>query len=101
MKPLPNESYEHWSERVEMFERGKALQRLAQGEPVETVMEEMSKRIIDKLLHPIFKAIRESNDINYDSEKLKESYKLQMEKRGPVADHVVDDLPIDKDSEII
>jgi glutamyl-tRNA reductase len=88
MSPLPNESYEHWAERVEMFERGKALQRLAQGEAVEKVMEEMSKRIIEKLLHPIFKTLKESAITDYDPVKSRKEYEAKMQYHAPVADHV-------------
>jgi glutamyl-tRNA reductase len=88
MKPLPNESYEQWAERVDMFERGRALQRLAQGEPTEVVLEEMSRRIMDKLLHPIFKTIRESSNTEYDPAKNREAYIKAMQYHAPVADHV-------------
>jgi glutamyl-tRNA reductase len=88
MKPLPNESYEKWAERVDMFERGRALQRLANGDPIEDVIEEMSRRITEKLLHPIFKSIRESSGSNYDAEKSRQEYYEKMKYRAPVADQV-------------
>jgi glutamyl-tRNA reductase len=93
MNPLPNESYESWSNRVEMFERGRALQKLAQGDPVEIVMEEMGRRIMEKLLHPIFKAIRESStSTNYNPVKSKQEYDAKMRYHAPVADHVEGNL---------
>lgn len=91
MKPLPDETYESWCKRVEMFEHGNAMMQVAQGKDIDQVMEDMSRRIVDKLMHPIFKAIRESANNNYDSEKSKEDYKRQIEKRGAVADHVTDE----------
>lgn len=75
MKPHSDESYEDWSKRVAMFEHGHAMMQIAQDKDVEKVMEEMSRRIMDKLLHPIFKAIRESAGTIYDVETEKESYK--------------------------
>ena len=88
MKPLPNETYEQWAQRVDMFERGRALQRLANGDPVEIVLEEMSRRITEKLLHPIFKKLRETAVTDYDMEKSKQEYFDKMRYRTPVADHV-------------
>ena len=92
MKPLPNETYEAWAERATMFEKGRALQRIAQGEPVDAVMDEMGRRLLEKLLHPIFKAIRESAVTEYDAEKSKKEYFKKMSYRAPVADHVEGNL---------
>ena len=50
-----NEPYEIWVARVEQHEKELALQRIAQGEDIEIVMTEMSKRMVQKLLHPILK----------------------------------------------
>jgi len=48
----------------------------------------MSRRIMDKLLHPIFKAIRETAT-DFDAKKSAEEYKEKLAQRGgPVADHV-------------
>jgi hypothetical protein len=91
MKPLPDESYESWCKRVEMFEHGNAMMQIAQGRDVETVMEQMSRRMMDKLLHPLFRAIKESANVVYNSEESKQSYLDKMKKRGEVADHVVDE----------
>lgn len=91
MKPLPDESYESWCKRVEMFEHGNAMMQIAQGRDVETVMEQMSRRMMDKLLHPLFRAIKESSNVVYNSEESKQSYLDKMKKRGEVADHVVDE----------
>lgn len=88
MKPRDGESYESWSERVGMFEQGHAMMQIAQGKDPEKVMEEMSRRIMDKLLHPIFKAIRETAT-DFDAKKSAEEYKEKLAQRGgPVADHV-------------
>jgi glutamyl-tRNA reductase len=54
------ETYEDWAEKVRLFELGYALQRIANGEPADLVLETMSIRITDKMLHPLHRAIKES-----------------------------------------
>jgi glutamyl-tRNA reductase len=91
MRYKPDEPYEQWLERVRQLEYGIALQRLANGDPLEQVMEDMSRRIIDKNLYPILKALRDI-PTNYDAEKSKKAYEDNyLSKTKPVADHVVDD----------
>lgn len=88
MKPNPGESYESWAERVRMFEHGVALQDLAQGKDVNEIMERMSRRMLDKLLHPLYKEISSANK-NIDLEESKRVYKEQyLDRNTPVADHV-------------
>ncbi len=89
MKPKDGESYEDWLERARMYEHGIALQKIAQGQDPEQVMQEMSRRFIDKALHPVFKAIRESSSSNFDVEKNRKDYEERYLKNyGRVADHV-------------
>ena len=90
MKPNPNESYEEWGKRVAMYEHGHAMMQIAQGKDPEQVLEQMSRRIMDKLLHPIFKAISESTATSYDAEESKRRYKENYLDKNPrrVADHV-------------
>ena len=45
MKMGLNESYDKWVERVRIFEYGIALQKIANGQDADHVMEDMSKRI--------------------------------------------------------
>ena len=88
MKPNPNESYESWADRVRMFEHGNALQDIAQGKDVEQVMERMSRRIMDKLMHPLYTTIRESIKTS-DLEESKKSYEEKYLKyNAPKADQV-------------
>jgi glutamyl-tRNA reductase len=88
MKPNPNESYESWAGRVRMFEHGNALQDIAQGKDIEQVMERMSRRIMDKLMHPLYNAIRESIKTS-DLEESKRSYKEKyLDHNAPKADQV-------------
>jgi glutamyl-tRNA reductase len=92
MRPNPNESYESWSERVTMYEKGRALQRLANGDPVETVLEDMGRRIMEKMLDPIFRAIKDSAKTDYDPKASLAHYKEVMKHHGPAADHVEGNL---------
>jgi glutamyl-tRNA reductase len=61
MKPNLDESYESWCQRVKMYEHGHALQRLARGENIEVIMQDMSHRIEKKLLHPLIKKQQNKN----------------------------------------
>ena len=79
---------ESWASRVEMFEKGRALQRIAKGDDTATVMEDMSRRIAEKLLHPILNAIRESVPNDFDVEKNRREYEESMKNVEKAADHV-------------
>jgi len=79
---------EAWAARVEMFEKGRSLQRIAQGDDPAMVMEDMSRRIMEKLLHPILNAIRESVPDDFDMEKSRREYEEIMKNVEKAADHV-------------
>ena len=92
MRIRDGETYEEWAKRCQMYEHGYALQRIAEGEDVDTVLESMSKRLMDKLLHPVFKSIQTSH-LTKDVEASRKSYEENYIKRvGPRADHILDDL---------
>ena len=77
MKQQPDESYESWVERVRMFEQGAAMKELALGKPIDQVMEKMAKRIMDKLMHPVYADIKQNIKVeNLDTSKqtYKEKY---------------------------
>jgi hypothetical protein len=61
MRRNPNESYESWCQRVRMYEHGLALQRPAKGENIEIIMQDMARRIEEKLLHPLLKKEQNEN----------------------------------------
>jgi glutamyl-tRNA reductase len=86
MTPRPDESYQSWAERVRMFEHGRAMQRIAQGDDVNTVMEDMARRIVDKMLHPIYRALHVVPAV--DLEESRRTYHETMSRVGPAADHV-------------
>ena len=89
MTQRPDESYQSWAERVRMFEHGRAMQRVAQGEEVIMVMEDMARRIVDKMLHPIYRALHVVPEV--DLEESRRTYMETMSRVGPAADHVVVD----------
>lgn len=90
MKKLPNESMEEWAERVRKFELGYALQQLAKGQDINTVMEAMAARIQQKMLHPVITDIKESAVKPFDVEQHRAEY--AKVKTGLIADHIDDTL---------
>ena len=95
MRMKPDESKEDWAKRVQQYEYGRALQRIAQGDPIEQVLEDMSKRITQKLLHPVIQDIKDGNKTEFDAEENRRRYKeTYLDKTSPVADQV-SDLPTD------
>jgi glutamyl-tRNA reductase len=88
----PDETFEEWVERVRKYEYGFALQRIATGEDVSKVMEDMAKRMAQKIMHPVYKAIKDSSVISIDIEESRKRYEENyLHKVAPAADHVLDD----------
>ena len=88
----PDETFEEWVERVRKYEYGLALQQIAIGEDPMKVVENMSKRMSQKIMHPVYKAIKDSSVLSIDMEESKKRYKENyLDKVSPVADHVLDD----------
>lgn len=95
MRMKPNESMEEWAKRVQQFEYGYALQQLANGADVYLVMEAMSSRITEKLMHPIFTAINDSvkQTVEYNIAESTDHYKKEyLDRVRPAPDHIKDDL---------
>lgn len=90
MKYEKGENFEEWLDRVRQYEHGLALQRIANKEPVEKVLAEMGRRIIEKGMHPIYMAFREP-DTNYNAEESRRQYEEKMKNVGPKPDHVQED----------
>jgi glutamyl-tRNA reductase len=89
MKPKEGESYEAWIERARMYEQGAAMQRIAKGDDPEKVLEDLSRRLMNKMLHPVLKSIRAMPGTPYDAEENRRSYEEKyLNNRSPVADHV-------------
>ena len=89
----PDESFESWATRVKEFELDRARRRIANGEDVNLVLEETSRAITNKFLHPIINAIHDStNNATYDNTASKQAYiDNYINKVGLKADHVQDD----------
>ncbi len=90
MRYQPGENFEEWAKRVEQAELKNARHLLDKGVPVEQVLEILSIRLSQKLLHPIIIAVKDVKT-NYNSEEEKKRYEETYRTRGPVADHVVRD----------
>ena len=89
MKLREGENFESWSHRVEMYERGVALQKIAEGEDEIKVLEDMSRRITQKLLHPVFKLLQTPTE--FDAQKHRQQYQESLNGKKATADHVRDD----------
>ena len=92
MKQLPNEDYEDWIKRAQIYEYGRALQQLANGEDPTKILEELSDRLTKKMLHPVFDAIKELTTSSYNAEESLRYYEEEYLGRFPrVADHIANE----------
>jgi glutamyl-tRNA reductase len=83
----PDEGYDSWLARIQSHELKLAHQKLAQGQPLDQVMEELSQNLTKKFLHPIFAALHEPNK-DYDMEQSRARYHETMKTVKPAADQV-------------
>ena len=89
MRQRDGESYEDWCKRVQMYEHGWAMQRIAEGDDVEQVLDAMSRKIVQKLLHPLYDEIRKATTSTYNAETARKEYQEKyLNYRTLVADHV-------------
>ena len=90
MRIQPNETYEEWTARVCKFEHEYALRQIADGADIDSVMEYMSKRIMQKLLHPVLVAIK-STPVEVDIAANRKTYEeTYLRHNKPKSDHVED-----------
>ena len=88
----PDETFEEWVERVRKYEYGLALQQIATGEDPSKVMEDMAKRMAQKIMYPVYKAIKDSSVISIDLEESRKRYEENyLNKVARASDHVLDD----------
>lgn len=85
-----DESFDEWSEKVIKFEMERAMRLISKGKDKEEVLEEYSKRLTEKLLHPLYPALFKPVGYNYNAEESKKKYDESIKNRGLVADHVSD-----------
>jgi glutamyl-tRNA reductase len=92
MKQLPDENYEDWIKRAQIYEYGRSLQQLANGDNPEKILEELAHRLTQKMLHPVLMAINQLPTLNYNAEESRREYKENYIDRFPrVADHIANE----------
>jgi hypothetical protein len=75
-----------------MYELGVALQKVATGTDVNLVMEDMGRRIVDKLKHHVITLMKEQHQVTYDPVQSQRVYREEyLDKLPPIADHVTKD----------
>ena len=85
------DQYSEWVEQAHAEEIKKAHKRIARGEDIDQVLESFSRGLMNKLLHPVLREIR-NVPIDLDAlEQSKVAYYEKMKIIGPRADHVKDD----------
>ena len=85
------QSYEEYAKDMESIEQKIAIKKIKNGENVEDVLNSYSKRLTDKLIHPIIVSMKKNSLSNYDPEKSREEYFEKFKGIGPKADHVQND----------
>ena len=88
MRIKPGESLESWADRVGMFEKGHAMQRIARGDDIKQVIEDMSRRITGKLIHPILKSFDQPKMSDVAVGESRKKYEEIMKNVAKAADHV-------------
>jgi len=89
MRSNKEEYYEEWCERARIYEYEIAKNKTTKNYDIEIILEEMTSRLLSKMLHPLFDMIKDDNLKNYDGDKSRAEYKkLYLDKVGPVADHI-------------
>lgn len=86
---LNYENQPDWAKLVIDHELSRSQTLLSKGIPVEEVLEETARRISHKLMHPVFKSIKDNAVIEYDLEEVKRTY-FKNHPTGRVADHMND-----------
>lgn len=85
------ESYEDWANRVQQYEYRLALDKIANGVPIEEALEWMSKNITAKMLHPLIIELRNTPIDEVEFSESKKQYEEYYVNRVPrAADHVDD-----------
>lgn len=91
MKYNSKESYEVWVRKVEAFELDIAKKRLAKGDAPEDILDAMARRMMEKMLHPIFKSLEPPPPTMQEIQESRRRYEESMKMIGPKADHIVDE----------
>lgn len=84
------EVFDEWAIMAAEFEKQKALEKIKRGIDIEQVLEEFSKNMTAKLLHPVIKAIQSAAIMPYNNDQDIQRYKeLYLDKSSKVADHII------------
>jgi len=75
MEHFTESSYHEWVTLAQEHECEHAKTRIRNGENVQLVLEDMSMRLMNKLLNPMYKIIKDSVVVQRDYEELKQKYK--------------------------
>jgi glutamyl-tRNA reductase len=76
------EPYDAWVERALAHEKEIAGRRIAKGDNIDTVLEDLSRNLMKKLLHPLLDNIRKSAIIPFDAEKSRQDYNRAFQKNN-------------------
>jgi hypothetical protein len=88
IKQEKDETYESWADRARIFEHNIAIKRIAKGDDIHIVLDQMSNKLMQKLLNPIYSALKTSNS-TYDNIVSRAEYKrIYLDKNKPNADQV-------------
>lgn len=90
MRPIQNELYEDWCQRSRQHELDRAIKLLNKDALVEEILDNMSQRLLNKLMDPLYEIILNEISVGYDTEKSQLEYKNSyLDKVDPVPDHVI------------
>ena len=85
-----NETFSEWSSKGSEEEIELAKAKIRKGQNAEEILEEFSKRVTKKLLHPVLERLQ--SNFEFDAERSRKEYEeIYIKKVGRAADHVSDD----------
>ena len=92
MRYDPAESYELWLDRIRQYEYNYSLLQIAKGVDVDVELENMSRRITEKMLYPVYEQIKKDAIKDYDNAQSIAEYKAAYLDKVtiPPSDHVAD-----------
>lgn len=88
-----NDNDKNRIDKILEHELALAKRNLAKGQDTDQILEQLCYRLLQKLKHPIIKDIQQQAAGNYNNQKDLDNYqKNYINKVGPVADHVDENL---------
>ena len=91
--PNQHETYEQWAERSRQHELELAKNMIRQNKDPGEVLNQMSNRLLDKLLYPLYHFAKEEQESTYNKDVSLAEYKSYFELKNikPKPDHILDD----------